>query len=163
MAGKVTGEAPAPSPQILQLGWHQAEGLSNGDQHRVTLFLEYAKYFTFIYIYTYIYIYMGLPQAGPRNRRSSKRCRAGNGSRCTDVNGFGLALLWWCLTELIYEQCVRDACEPSRMIVRRLSCVSAAGKKSIPIHSTRRAAVRCWGPGTVGESPSGKTMRAKEN
>ena len=61
--------------------------------------------------------------------------------------------IWWCLTEPIYEQCVRDACELSRSIVRRLSCMSAAGKKPIPIHSTRRAAVRCWGPGTVGESP----------
>ena len=55
---------------------------------------------------------------------------------------------------------MRDACELTWAIVRRLSCVSAAGKKSFPIHSTRRAAVRCWGPGTVGESPSGKTMRA---
>ena len=32
-------ESPAPSPQILQLGWHQAEGLV-GDQRPVTFFLE---------------------------------------------------------------------------------------------------------------------------
>ena len=32
-------ETPAPSSQILQLGWHQAEGLV-GDQRPVTLFLE---------------------------------------------------------------------------------------------------------------------------
>ena len=51
-------DAPAPSPQILQLGWHQAEGLSNGDQRRATLYLEYAKYFTFIYIYIFIFIYI---------------------------------------------------------------------------------------------------------
>ena len=50
-------EAPAPSPQILQLGWHQAEEFSNGDQRLSTLYLEYAKYFTLLYIYIYYYYY----------------------------------------------------------------------------------------------------------
>ena len=43
-------ETPAPSLQILQLGWHQAEGLV-GDQRPATLFQGYAKYFTFIASY----------------------------------------------------------------------------------------------------------------
>src|SRR3989442_10681395 len=59
-------EAPAPSPQILQLGWHQAEGLV-GDQRPVTLFLEYAKK---LYIYLLTLLLLPLrphirPEPGP--------------------------------------------------------------------------------------------------
>ena len=118
-----------------------------------------------VYICIYIYIYMPCGAATGWAPESTllQEVQGGQRQQMYRCEWVRASTIWWCLTELIYEQCLCDACDLSRSIVRRLSCVSAAGKKSIAIHSTRRAAVRCWGPGTVGESPSGKTMRTKRN